>query len=214
MDAASNPVWPVTLSLGPVKLRPIKPRDAQAWAALRTRNQTWLSPWDATAPEGWSQSPESFRVYARNELRGAKAGRCLPWMIEFEGELAGQLSGNSIIRGAVQSITLGYWVSRHVAGRGIAPTAVALAFDHAIQAVGLHRVEVAIRPENANSLRVMAKLGFRDEGLRLRSMHVDGAWRDHRVFALNREDVPEGLVARWQRAQANNTPVISPFNTP
>jgi ribosomal-protein-alanine N-acetyltransferase len=107
------------------------------------------------------------------------------------------LSGNSVTRGAVQTTTLGYWVSRNVAGRGIVPTAVALAFDHAVGVMGLHRVEVAIRPENTNSLRVVAKLGFRDEGTRPRYLHVDGDWRDHRVFALNAEDVPEGLLQRW-----------------
>ncbi|MGO4755672.1 GNAT family N-acetyltransferase, partial [Streptomyces sp. 2MCAF27] len=27
----------------------------------------------------------------------------------------------------------------------------------------------------------------------------DGAWRDHLVFALTAEEVPEGLLARWHR---------------
>ena len=44
-----------------------------------------------------------------------------------------------------------------------------------------------------------AELGFRDEGLRERFLHIDGDWRDHRTFALTREDVPGGLLARWNR---------------
>jgi ribosomal-protein-alanine N-acetyltransferase len=51
-------------------------------------------------------------------------------------------------------------------------------------------------------LRVVAKLGFREEGLRRRYLHVDGDWRDHRIFALTREEVPDGLLARWHHAQA------------
>ena len=40
-------------------------------------------------------------------------------------------------------------------------------------------------------------LGLRDEGLRRAYLHVDGAWRDHRTFAVTAEEVPEGLLARW-----------------
>ena len=41
---------------------------------------------------------------------------------------------------------------------------------------------------------MVEKLGFREEGLRPRYLHIDGAWRDHLVFALTAEEVPEGLL--------------------
>ena len=62
----------------------------------------------------------------------------------------------------------------------------------------LHRIEIAIRPENAASLRVVEKLGFRPEGVRPRYLHIDGDWRDHLVFALNAEEAGEGLVRRYE----------------
>ncbi|TFI15606.1 N-acetyltransferase, partial [Micrococcus endophyticus] len=77
------------------------------------------------------------------------------------------------------------------------PTAVAMAADWAFRSAGLHRVEVNIRPENAASLRVVEKLGLRDEGVRRSYLHVDGDWRDHRTFAITAGEVPEGLLARW-----------------
>ena len=83
------------------------------------------------------------------------------------------------------------------AGQGVAPLCLAALVDHAIYGLGLHRVEVNIRPENVASLRVVAKLGLRDEGLRLRYLHIDGDWRDHRSFAVTAEEVPDGLLARW-----------------
>jgi hypothetical protein len=70
--------------------------------------------------------------------------------------------------------------------------------DHCFLTLGLHRIEVNIRPENRASLRVVEKLGFRPEGLRRRYLHIDGAWRDHLTFALTVEDVPEGLLPRWR----------------
>ena len=74
---------------------------------------------------------------------------------------------------------------------------LALAVDYCFRSMGLHRIEIAIRPENVRSLRVVEKLGFRPEGLRPRYLHIDGDWRDHLVFALNAEEVPEGLLRRW-----------------
>ena len=77
----------------------------------------------------------------------------------------------------------------------------ALAIDHCFAAVGLHRVEVNIRPENTASLRVVEKLGFRQESNHERYLHIDGEWRDHLGFALTADDVPEGLVAVWRARQ-------------
>lgn len=82
------------------------------------------------------------------------------------------------------------------------PLALAAALDHAVLALGLHRVEVNIRPENTASLRVVEKLEFRDEGMRLRYLHIDGEWRDHRCFALTSEDMgPSSAVERWRHSQ-------------
>ena len=57
----------------------------------------------------------------------------------------------NIVRRAFCSAYAGYWVDSRVAGRGVIPTALALAVDHAFSAGGLHRIEVNIRPENAPS---------------------------------------------------------------
>ena len=46
--------------------------------------------------------------------------------------------------------------------------------------------------------RVAEKLGFREEGVRLRQVHIDGAWRDHLCYAITTEDVPGGLLPRWR----------------
>jgi ribosomal-protein-alanine N-acetyltransferase len=92
---------------------------------------------------------------------------------------------------------VGYWVVPEVAGKGVTPTAVALVTDYLFNAVGLHRTEIDIRPENVASLRVVEKLGFRYEGLKERFIHINGAWRDHYVFALTHEEVIGGVLNRW-----------------
>jgi ribosomal-protein-alanine N-acetyltransferase len=116
--------------------------------------------------------------------------------------MVGQLTVSSIVWGSAMMATLGYWVDKDRAGRGIAPTAVAMATDFCFGTLGLHRMEINIRPENGPSLRVVEKLGFRDEGFRPRFLHINGEWADHRTFALTAEEVPEGLLARWLRSRS------------
>lgn len=184
-----------TLTEGKTTIRPIRLRDSRALERELMENRGWLRKWEATDPHG----PMNFDV--RSSIRGlqqhARAGLGLPFVIEVDGELAGQLNISGISYGSLSSATIGYWVSERFAGLGATPTAVALATDHCFFAVGLHRIEICIRPENAPSLRVVEKLGFRYEGLRRRYIHINGDWRDHFCFALVVEEVPQGVLRRW-----------------
>jgi len=194
----SAPGWPAVLVEGPVRLRPLRRRDQEAWMALREQNASWLAPWDATSPEPVLGPRPTFAAFVRTLSAQARSGVALPFAVDYEGALVGQLTVSSITYGSLRSAAIGYWVSEHVAGRGITPTGVALATDHCFGVLRLHRVEINIRPENAPSLRVVEKLGFRDEGLRERYLHIQDRWCDHRSFALTVEEVPEGLLARWR----------------
>ena len=129
---------------------------------------------------------------------GPRQGLALPWAVIYDGKFVGQLTVGSILWGSARSGQVGYWVDERVAGRGVIPTALAMAIDHCFFVEGLHRVEASIRPENHASRRVVEKLGFHEEGLRRRYLHIDGAWRDHLCYAITIEDVPGGLMPRWR----------------
>lgn len=185
-----------TLRDGVTVLRPIRVRDARALEAELIESRAWLRPWEATSPSAavnWDT-----RGSIRGLLAAARAGAGLPFIIEAEGRLAGQLNVSSISYGSLSSATIGYWVGAGFAGRGLTPTAVALATDYVFFTTGLHRMEICIRPENEPSLRVVQKLGFRYEGLRRRYIHINGDWRDHFCFALTVEEVPQGVLQRWK----------------
>jgi ribosomal-protein-alanine N-acetyltransferase len=130
--------------------------------------------------------------------RRARAGTSLPFAIRVDGRLAGQVTIDNVVRGALRSGYLGYWIDRAVAGRGMASLAVALVCDHAFGPVGLHRLQADIRPENLPSQRLVERLGFQQEGRLRRLLDIDGDWRDHLTYALLAEDLPRGLLARWQ----------------
>lgn len=191
-------IWPVTLQRGPLTLRPLVVTDHEGWRDLRARNQDWLRPWEATMPAGASGRPATFRALVRRLSRMARDGQAMPFAIEVDGAFAGQVTVNNIVRGSALFASVGYWIGREYAGRGLMPLAVALVIDHCFQVEGLHRIEVAIRPENTNSLRVAEKLGLERCGFAPRYLHIDGAWRDHVLFGITAEECPGGLVARLE----------------
>jgi ribosomal-protein-alanine N-acetyltransferase len=196
------PGWPVVLRDGAVELRPLRMRDAAAWVESRRHNVEWLRPWEATPPGGsgvFAMSRGVFVAMMRRLRVEARSGRGLPFAVIVDGEFRGQLNVSNIVRGSLQGASIGYWVDERVAGRGVMPTCVALAIDHCFGPVGLHRIEINIRPENAASKRVVEKLEIRLEGTRERFLHISGDWRDHLTYAVVREEVPRGLLERWHR---------------
>jgi ribosomal-protein-alanine N-acetyltransferase len=204
--------WPVTLTEPdllelPVGLRPVRAKDASAWRDTRVRNAAWLRAWEPTNPETplYRSSLGPYMAMARTMRKEARQGMTVPWVVTYGGNFAGQLTVGSIVWGSARSAQVGYWIDEAYAGRGVIPTALAMAVDHCFFVIGLHRVEATIRPENHASRRVVEKLGFREEGLRRRSLHINGAWRDHLSYAMTVEDAAGGLMARWRRISASQS---------
>jgi [ribosomal protein S5]-alanine N-acetyltransferase len=187
---SGHPGWPAELSAGPVTLRPPRLRDGRAWSDVRLRNESWLAPWEPTSSLGWADRHlmSAWPPVLAALRKAARRGTMLPFVITYGGSVVGQMNVSNVTRGAAQSCTVGYWVDSAVAGRGIAPTALALVIDHCLTRAGLHRVEIDIRPENSASLRVVEKLGIRREAYYERFLSIDGAWRDHVAFAITAEE--------------------------
>ena len=177
-----------------VELRQLKKSDARKLQALLIKDRAWLSPWEATTPG--IRYPVDARDLVRNLLYQQRKGTGLAFIIEVDGALAGQINVANILYGSVSSATVGYWIGQDFAGRGAMPIAVALTVDYLFDELGLHRVEIDIRPENEASLRVVEKLKLREEGLKERFIHIDGQWRDHRVFAITSEERKGSMLGR------------------
>ena len=204
--------WPVTLAEqslldAPVELRPVRVRDAKVWRDSRVRNAAWLRPWEPTNPETplYRSSLSPYVSMVRAMRREAKMCQALPWVVTYGDEFAGQLTVGSIVWGSARSGQVGYWIDEAYAGRGIIPTALAMAVDHCFRVMGMHRLEASIRPENAASRRVVEKLGFREEGIRVRQLHINGAWRDHICYAITAEEVPTGMLPRWRDSLSSSS---------
>ncbi len=183
-------MWPVTLNGEKIQLRAPRLSDRAQWNQVRAENREWLSPWEATlplTPEGAPASEfltkrPSFYSMVRALNREAHAGRSYSFMIWHGKNLVGQITLGGVIYGALRGGHIGYWIDKNYAGRGFTTEAVNEVTSFAFGTLGLHRIEINIRPENAASIRVAEKAGYRFEGDRSEFLHIAGAWRDHKSF--------------------------------
>ncbi len=104
--------------------------------------------------------------------------------------LIGRVALTGVMRGAMQGAYLGYWVDRQHLNRGYATEAIEAVCRFGFGTAGLHRIQAAIMPNNARSLRVIEKLGFRREGYAERYLQIAGTWEDHCLFAQTSEEPP------------------------
>lgn len=184
-------VGPLRVSAGVIRLRPVRMRDAAQWSRIRLADRDRLEPWEPSLGADWTvrHTVSSWPGMCSSMRTEARKGRMLPYAIELDGHFCGQLTIGNVTHGALRSAWIGYWVSSSATGGGVATGALALGLDHCFGPVTLHRVEATVRPENAASRAVLAKVGFREEGLLRRYLQVDGAWRDHLLVAITAEEV-------------------------
>lgn len=183
-------MWPVTLHGENIVLRSPRFRDRAQWDRVRAENREWLAPWEATLPQVPEGSPASefiskrpsFFAMVRALHREAHAGRSYSLMIWQGKNLVGQITMGGVIFGALRGAHIGYWIDKNYARRGYTTEAVKLMTAFGFDGLGLHRIEINIRPENAASIRVAEKAGYIFEGDRPGFLHIAGGWRDHKCF--------------------------------
>lgn len=174
-----------------VVLRPLVAQDFAAWSEVRLRNGEWLTRWEPMRlphqpdPE---TSRELFAARCAARERERHAGTQYSFGIFVDGAFAGEINLNNVIRGAMQSATIGYWIDRARAGNSYMSEAVVVLSEFAFDELSLHRLEVCIIPRNANSRRVMEKLQIREEGVAKRFLEINGAWEDHMRYGLTVEE--------------------------
>ncbi|MYS87893.1 GNAT family N-acetyltransferase [Embleya scabrispora] len=103
------------------------------------------------------------------------------------GTIVGGVNINNIVRGALQSGTLGYTSYASTTGRGYMTEGLGLVVQLAFGPLELHRLEANIQPDNTPSLNLVKRLGFRREGYSTAFQYIDGEWRDHERWAITAE---------------------------
>lgn len=184
-DGASLPV----LRTDRLELRLPKSDDFGEWMRLRRASRDFLQPWEPLWPRD-HLTARSFRRRVRWARAEAEGGRSLSLLILTRNprRIVGGITLSNIRRGPSQCGTLGYWTGEAHARRGYMAEAVEAMVDHAFTDQGLTRLEAACLEENAASRALLASCGFRFEGIARSYLEVDGAVRDHMLFARVREE--------------------------
>ncbi len=164
-----------------VAVRMVTEDDAPALARLLVANREHLAPWDPERPADHA-TEEYQRAEAVTALDRYREGAVLPGVVLLDGEPVGRVTVNNIVRGPFLSGVLGYWVARHVTGRGVASAAVAAMVRHAFGEGGLHRLEAGTLVHNHASQAVLRHNGFERIGLAPRYLRIAGRWQDHVLF--------------------------------
>ncbi|MCX4543334.1 GNAT family N-acetyltransferase [Streptomyces sp. NBC_01565] len=170
-------------------MRGVTVDDAAGLADVLERNRAYMAPYEPyRAEEFYTEAGQRARVEALLDERDG--GRVRPYVLVAGDVPVGAINLGSIALGPFRSGGVGYWVDRAWAGKGLATAAVEEVCRIARVEVGLHRVEAGTIVENAASQRVLAKAGFEEYGLAPRFLHINGAWRDHRLFQRLLHDNP------------------------
>jgi ribosomal-protein-alanine N-acetyltransferase len=188
-------------------LRPPRASDVAELRRLQRANLEHLRPWEPSPQPG--EDPTSLTAVAnrvtkhRRDWKRGDSYTLLVTLHEAGEPIVGRVNFGGILRGAFHNAYVGYWIDRDHQGRGLMTEAVLGAFGFAFGVARLHRLQIAIMPRNAASLRVIEKVGARREGFADRYLRIAGKWEDHVIFAVTQEEW-EGVGPA--RSAARSTP--------
>lgn len=165
-----------------VTIRPPTADDLPVYREAVTRSRDHLRRFGSADPDALASILE-------------QQGQTLQTFLVFADEtsLVGKVNVSNIVRARFRNATLGYDSYLPHAGTGRMSEGLALVVQRCLaeepDGLGLHRLEINVRPENERSIAMAQRLGFRHEGFSPRMLFLDGAWRDHERFAITTEDL-------------------------
>jgi len=164
--------------------RLISPEDAPVLARLLRLNRDFLAPWEPLRDDDFF-TEDRQRVMIQDALREHQEGRNLPLVIvDGTGGVIGRITLNSIVRGAFQSCSVGYWVSEAAGGRGVATAALKQVISIAFGELGLHRLQAETLLHNVASQTVLERNGFVRIGMAPSYLRIAGRWQDFALYQL------------------------------
>ena len=166
--------------------------DVEALTALYRDNREFLAPWQPLRPDAYF-TPSGQRAAVEAVLAQQAAGVAVPLVVLDGAAVVGTMTLASIIRGAFQSCSVGYWLAEGAQGRGLATAALAEAVDLAFGELRLHRVQAETLTHNRRSQRTLERLGFEQYGVARQYLHIAGQWQDNVLYQLLNPD-PDRVV--------------------
>ena len=163
-------------------LRRFRPDDAEAFAAYRSDPEVArFQSWDAPLPLAEAQQKVSEFAQGDPEAAG-----WFQYAVDLDGVLIGDLGLNR--HENLMQAELGFTLAPAYQGQGYASEAVRGLLHHLFVERELHRVSAECDVRNTASARLLERVGFTREGLRLSNTWFKGEWTDDVLFGLLRDD--------------------------
>jgi len=179
---------PVELAGESCTVRDLRPGDADEMLELRMRNREFFTPFEPSVTADHYTHRAQLEAIVRGNRAWDEDHEYTFGVAVADGSLVGRVRLSVVVRGPWQNANLGYYVDGAHNRRGICTEAVGLVVAFAFDRLGLHRVQAAVMPRNAGSIRVLEKNRFRREGMAPSYLRINGAWEDHLIFARTAED--------------------------
>ncbi|HEX3442150.1 MAG TPA: GNAT family protein [Pseudolabrys sp.] len=174
---------------GGVLLRTPVSSDYAEWASVREKSRDFLTPWEPTWPAD-DLSRSAFRRRLKRYAEDQRGDLAYAFLIfrSDDGALVGGLTLANIRRGVAQAGSIGYWVGQPFARKGYMTAAVRALIPFCFGTLRLHRLEAACIPDNAASIGLLEKTGFKREGYARGYLCINGVWQDHLLYARLKDD--------------------------
>ena len=168
----------------PPATRPLSLDDVPALTALYVANRRFLAPWQPLRPDSYF-TEDGQREAVEGILGQQASGSAVALLItDSHGAIVGMFTIASIIRGAFQSCSVGYWLAEQAQGRGLATAALLEVVDLAFGGLRLHRIQAETLRHNRPSQRVLERVGFLKYGEAQSYMYIAGEWQDNVLYQL------------------------------
>lgn len=162
--------------------RDLAESDLAEYTALLVRNREHLAPTDPERADSYWTEDGQQKLIARLVAERA-AGTTYPSVIlDADGAIAGRITLNEVVRGPLQSASVGYWISAAREGRGLVSAALAETVRLAFDDLGLHRLQAGTLLHNLRSQRVLERAEFVQYGMAPKYLKIAGRWQDHLLF--------------------------------
>jgi ribosomal-protein-alanine N-acetyltransferase len=172
-------------------LKVIRTNDVAAVVDYYTRNKGFLKEWEPIRTDDYYTEPFLQDLIQKDyqNIQGRTLLRLWIYKKDNDKKIIGTISFSNIVYGSFQSCHLGYKLDQREINHGYITEALQRGIDIIFQEYRLHRIEANIMPQNARSLRVTEKLGFRHEGLAKQYLMINGKWEDHIHMVLLNENL-------------------------
>lgn len=175
---------PRTFDTSDLHLRPSNATDAQSMFSMLSDPES-MKYWCTETISDLEAAVEALN----KDLESDAQGNSMCWAVCLKGQ--DKMIGKCILFQFSQQnrrAEIGYLLNRDYWRQGLMHQALEAIIDFAFNTLDLHRIEADVDTQNAASLGLLKKLGFKQEGLFKERWFVYDKWQDSVMLGLLKQD--------------------------